>query len=158
MDKKKILLASQAVLCILWVVLMAAAAINLYRQSIAWQAQGHPEAWIYTREKSVAIILRYAPVLALAIIVNIISVILGVRDENQDKPSVLPELTSLYKSEREAASDPAMQEAKKGRLRIIRAAVMILALVFIIVGIVNGSMEDMLIKAINICTECIGLG
>ena len=28
----------------------------------------------------------------------------------------------------------------------------------ILYGILNGSMQDMFVKAVNICTECIGLG
>ena len=32
------------------------------------------------------------------------------------------------------------------------------ALLFNLIGIINGGMKDVLIKAINICTECIGLG
>ncbi len=32
------------------------------------------------------------------------------------------------------------------------------AVVFIILGVTNGGMKDVLIKAINICAECIGLG
>ena len=39
-----------------------------------------------------------------------------------------------------------------------RIAVFILALFFLIEGITNGGASDVLIKAINICTECIGLG
>ena len=46
----------------------------------------------------------------------------------------------------------------KKRIRIARAAVIILAAVFIIAGIVNGGALEVLIKAINICSECIGLG
>ena len=30
--------------------------------------------------------------------------------------------------------------------------------IMIVLGINNGGMRDVLIKAINICTECIGLG
>lgn len=41
---------------------------------------------------------------------------------------------------------------------IIKCAVGVVAVLFIILGIVNGSMSDVLTKAINICTECIGLG
>ena len=41
---------------------------------------------------------------------------------------------------------------------IIRLAVLAVAIVFIILGIVNGGMNDVLQKAIRICTECIGLG
>ena len=40
----------------------------------------------------------------------------------------------------------------------VRAAIGALALVFIILGIANGGMADVLGKAINICTQCIGLG
>ena len=34
----------------------------------------------------------------------------------------------------------------------------IAAVVFIILGVMNGSMKDVLVKAIKICTECVGLG
>lgn len=48
--------------------------------------------------------------------------------------------------------------AKPAFLWAVRGAVFVLAVVFIIVGIVNGGAKDVLVKAINICTECIGLG
>ena len=41
---------------------------------------------------------------------------------------------------------------------IIRAIVFVIAITFIILGVFNGGVRDVLIKAINICTECIGLG
>lgn len=41
------------------------------------------------------------------------------------------------------------------KLRILLYAA---ALLLIVAGILNGGMRDVLIKAINICTECIGLG
>lgn len=40
----------------------------------------------------------------------------------------------------------------------VRGAVFVVAVTFIILGIVNGGAHDVLVKAINICTECIGLG
>ena len=40
----------------------------------------------------------------------------------------------------------------------IRIAVAVIGVAFVVVGIVNGGMADVLAKAINICTECIGLG
>ena len=40
----------------------------------------------------------------------------------------------------------------------VRIALYAVALVLIVLGISNGGMRDVLIKAINICTECIGLG
>ena len=44
---------------------------------------------------------------------------------------------------------------RQGATRLVLAA---LALLFIILGVMNGGARDVLVKAINICTECIGLG
>ncbi|MBQ9779971.1 MAG: hypothetical protein IJW00_09060 [Clostridia bacterium] len=41
---------------------------------------------------------------------------------------------------------------------VIRGVILVVALAFIVLGIINGGMEDVLQKAIRICTECIGLG
>ncbi len=59
------------------------------------------------------------------------------------------------------AKEKAAAETKSGSGRavwIVRAAVLLVAVVFIVLGIVNGGMNDVLQKAIRICTECIGLG
>ncbi|MDE7084293.1 MAG: hypothetical protein K2O81_03525, partial [Clostridia bacterium] len=40
----------------------------------------------------------------------------------------------------------------------IRVAVAVIAVAFIIWGALNGNARAIFIKAINICTECIGLG
>lgn len=40
----------------------------------------------------------------------------------------------------------------------VRLTIFVLAVAFIVIGIFNGGMADVLQKAINICTECIGLG
>jgi hypothetical protein len=40
----------------------------------------------------------------------------------------------------------------------VRIVLLVLAVVFIIVGIRNGSMMAVVNKAIRICTECVGLG
>ena len=55
---------------------------------------------------------------------------------------------------------PGYVPAKVEKIIIIcaRVAVGVTAVVFIIVGALNGDAHDVLIKAINICTECIGLG
>jgi len=49
--------------------------------------------------------------------------------------------------------DPSSNQ--KGWLRI---AIIAAALILIVIGTVNGGARDVLYKAINICTECIGLG
>lgn len=48
--------------------------------------------------------------------------------------------------------------SKPSCLPYVRIALYIVAVVLIVLGINNGGMRDVLIKAINICTECIGLG
>ena len=52
----------------------------------------------------------------------------------------------------------ATSENQKKKQNIARIAVFIVAIIFIIAGITNGGMFDVFVKAINICTECIGLG
>lgn len=47
---------------------------------------------------------------------------------------------------------------KSNGLLLLRITLLVIAITFIILGIVNGGMADVLGKAINICTECIGLG
>ena len=48
--------------------------------------------------------------------------------------------------------------AKPAYLPVVRIVLYALAVILIVTGIGNGGMRDVLIKAINICTECIGLG
>lgn len=40
----------------------------------------------------------------------------------------------------------------------LRLALYAVAVIFIVAGILNQGMRDVLVKAVNICTECIGLG
>ena len=49
-------------------------------------------------------------------------------------------------------------EMPEKRKNILRAAFIVLAAALILLGITNGGLWDVLVKAINICTECIGLG
>ncbi len=51
-----------------------------------------------------------------------------------------------------------LKENKKPILLGARITLLGCAAVFIVVGIVNGGMRDVLVKAVNICAECIGLG
>ena len=47
---------------------------------------------------------------------------------------------------------------EKKIINIARISILVIAVIFIITGIYNGGAEDVFNKAINICTECIGLG
>ena len=48
-------------------------------------------------------------------------------------------------------------EPLKGQNKL-RLLILCAAIVFILLGVMNGGAYDVLVKAINICTECIGLG
>lgn len=56
---------------------------------------------------------------------------------------------------REAAEQPAGRRVPVG---LLRAGLYGVAILFIVLGVMNGGLRDVLVKAINICTECIGLG
>lgn len=70
------------------------------------------------------------------------------------------ELTLLKQAPAEAVSpSPAPMEAVKTRaVLFLRCALVGLALGLLVGGFVKGGWMDVLTKAINICTECIGLG
>ena len=53
--------------------------------------------------------------------------------------------------------EPAKTQSTKAR-NITRAALYAAAVILLAAGMLNGGMRDVLVKAINICTECIGLG
>ena len=60
---------------------------------------------------------------------------------------------------KEVSGDKATEiAAKPSRVSYGKIGLYVLAVILIVLGINNGGMRDVLIKAINICTECIGLG
>lgn len=143
---RKAILAVQSALYILLAVLAAASAIGIYRAGAAAR-ETDPLAWIFTAEKSAAQFQKIMPVLGLAVLSTILCLVLRVRDEEGSGP---------VKGKVTPADPPACARTKKvGRLRtvLIIAAVLLMA-----AGIYNGSALDVLGKAINICTECVGLG
>ncbi len=77
---------------------------------------------------------------------------------------ILPQARKMLSVGGKAQTQPAAQGKIAVALQspltllIIRIAVFVIAVVFIVLGILNGGMADVLGKAINICTECIGLG
>ena len=81
-----------------------------------------------------------------------------------ENASVERQLKYVKSAIAQAKCAPAINETKEDRnhnpkiIMGIRIALLALALVLIVAGIFNGGMADVLSKAINICTECIGLG
>ena len=58
----------------------------------------------------------------------------------------------------QAMPDMKASDSSKNCLIAVRTALVILALSLMLWGIFNGSLDDVLKKAIAVCTECIGLG
>lgn len=71
--------------------------------------------------------------------------------------SVQREIAALKNAET-APNVPKQAEKGSRSFNMLRIALYALAAVFIVLGVMNGGLRDVLVKAINICTECIGLG
>lgn len=62
-------------------------------------------------------------------------------------------------TERPRAVAPAQtRPVPEKRLRTLRLTLLAIAAALIVFGAFNGGARDVLVKAVNICTECIGLG
>ena len=85
-NKNKVYLIVQSVLCVVVCVMLAAAAIMIYRDGLAQKA-ADPLSWIYTREKVAAALVPVMPVLILGVILTVVGLIMKITDANADKPA-----------------------------------------------------------------------
>ena len=154
MERKKVFLITQSLLCALVAGLLAGIALYLYFEGAAKQAAGDLFYYSFTREKAGGALRIVLPVFAVSLGLTITGLILGIRDENADKPVRDPD------GMRDAGSlrDRAVHQKAERKTVYLRAAVLVLAAALILAGILNGGMEDVLAKGAAICTECIGLG
>ena len=143
MGKRKILLILQAVVCILLTLLLAAGAVVICRDGLARKAQD-PTENIYTPENTAAWFAAAVPLFLAFLVLLAAGLALGVRDPKADRPAQV--------------SGPVKPEAGPRHRGFLQAAAVIAAILLIVAGILNGSALDVLIKAIHICTECVGLG
>ena len=138
MTRTKLFLIVQAVLCTVIAVLLAAGALSLYLDGAAKQAEGDLFYYMFTRERAG----------------GVAGVILGIKDENAEKPARDEKLLRDLGSIRERA----VHQQADQKTRILRTAVLVIALILIVIGMLNGGLEDVLAKGAAICTECVGLG
>ncbi len=153
MTRKKFFLIAQAALCALTAAFLAAAALRLYLSGAGEQSGGLFDP-AFTREKAGMALLPVLPLLLVSLAMTVTGMILGIRDENADKP-VREE--KLLRDLGEIQRCAARREVSRGT-QYLRTAVFALALALIVMGILNGGLEDVLAKGAAICTECIGLG
>ena len=144
----------QAVLCAVIAVLLAAGALSLYLDGAAKQAEGDLFYYMFTREKAGAALLPVLPLFFCALGMTVAGLVLGIRDENAEKPvkdeKLLRDIGSIQ--------EKAVHQQADQKTLTLRTAVLVIALVLIVIGILNGGLEDVLAKGAAICTECVGLG
>ena len=154
MTRTKLFLIVQSLLCAVIAVLLAAGALSLYLDGAAKQAEGDLFYYMFTRERAGAKLTPVLPLIFCAFGLTIAGVILGIKDENAEKPVRDEKLLRDLGSIREKA----VHQQADQKTRILRTAVLVIALILIVIGILNGGLEDVLAKGAAICTECVGLG
>ena len=141
--KGRILLIAQTVLCIVIAALLIAGAVDLYLDGSARRAENPLES-IYTAEGAAqkARVIAVPGILFLCVLA--VSFITGLKSPDAHAPA--------------KGIQPPETGPEEKKVRMIRTVIVAAAAAFILAGILNGSALDVLVKAINICTECIGLG
>lgn len=147
MNKKTVLLIIQSVFCVLTAIMLIVADLIIYFEGAA-QKSADPMANIYSADAIADKAVFVIPILAVSVLVTIICAIVKVRDEKASRPFGKIDI-------KQNTDDNRMSPSAVNIIRIILFAA---ALIFIIAGILNGSVTDVFIKASKICTECIGLG
>ena len=85
MSKTKLFLLIQSLLCIMLVLLLILAALDIYREGAANKAE-HPLDRIYSLEKVAARLGPIAPLFFSSVALTAAGLILDIRDPNRDKP------------------------------------------------------------------------
>ena len=183
MKRKQIFLWVQTLLVVLICVILAADAIRIYMEGLQARASD-VTVWIYTREIVMDALETVLPLIAGTVGLVIIGQFTGSRDKDaadqsksrqesrnktadsktadrrktaeQKTAAVTSAVTSGMKEQQEWYSSGAVKPTRRNWM--IRVILIVLAIGFIIFGIMNGSSRDVLIKAAAVCTECIGLG
>ena len=153
MKGTRLYLIVQTALCVLLMVLLAASAIELYREGTAHRAE-KPLEWIYTRGKAAEGFVSVAPLFLLFLGLTAAGFFFGPAQQVavQEKDTT----AGAVKINQELLASHSLLPAKA--VKRMRAALILAAVVFIAAGVLNGSARDVFYKAVKICTECIGLG
>ena len=139
MNRSRLYLWLQSALWTLLAALAAASAVGMLR------AGGFTPQGVARRCGALA------PLLLACLILTLAGWILGIRDERANRPAG------------RAESPETLRGLHAGRAMVphrtaLRRALLVASACLMAAGILNGSMRDVLYNAINICTECIGLG
>ena len=123
----------------------------LYRQGLDRRAaSGSLTAPIFTREAAAQRLLWLSPLAVLWAASLLMAAVSGASDAGEKRRAGSQEDLG------HPLSRIGIPDAKNKRL--LRLALYVLAAGLTAGGILNGGLHDVLVKAIHICTECIGLG
>lgn len=139
MNRKKVLLTAQSILCAVLVVMLVMAALGIYREGLALKA-ANPLSWIYTSEKAAAALRPTLPLIALGLVLTAVGLALGIRDEKAEKGVNDTECLRDLTVARVAAASAEMnaERAKQKRLLYGGWAVFALCMVPILLYVSNG--------------------
>ena len=141
-----------AICMIAMLFLLAAQVMDIYHDASFSQPMYQMDD-IIGRLKMLAIPLILC--ISLIIILSFLHTLLSPIKSNRIPPN--SRMTHQLSQEDGADCSPPAQSAisAAGRIRI---CLYVAAVLLIVLGVLNGGLHDVLVKAINICTECIGLG
>jgi len=118
MTKGKLYLALQAVVCVALAALMAMSAIGIYRDGSARKAE-HPMESVYTPEAVAGQFAPIAPLFFAGIGLLIAGLVLGVKDENAEKPVKDAELNRDLLAARVARPSEAMLAERRAQRKLL---------------------------------------
>ncbi len=150
MTRKKLYLLFQTFLCSLTAILLSVAALQLYLDGASRQAQGDMFYYMFTRERVISRLQPLIPLFFTSIGFTIAGNILGIQDEDSNR------IEHDNQQLRRLSCSPCTSHVH--HISAIRCFVMLIAVVMIVAGILNGGLENVLAKGAAICTECVGLG
>jgi len=117
MTRSKLYLALQAVVCIALVVLLSLSAISIYREGSARKAE-HPMESVYTPGEVAERFAPIAPLLFAGLGLLVAGLVLGVKDENAEKPVKDAELNRDLVIARVAQPSEAMLTERRAQKRL----------------------------------------
>ena len=147
MKARRALTAAVTALTALLALSLCAAVLILYADGLRRRAEaGSGLIPVFTRENVGRTLLWIAPVFALWVAAVVAAAVTRSRPQGSlPAPKRLPAMTHE-------------RERKDLALFALRMALLSAAIVLAFYGIHSGGLREVLAKAVNICTECIGLG
>lgn len=136
----RILAGAAAIVCAL---ALMAACIGIYRSG------EHPYS-------QAAVAQAFAPI--RPIVYASVAICLGATLLHLIAPNATASAARRPKTHPRTSPQPSEQLQKRHTVPCVQVALLCLALALVLWGVARGGIADVLAKAINICTECVGLG